>query len=216
MLRIACSCWAMITRMDRQIGALLARLAELGIDQRTLVVFTSDNGPHQEGGPQYDPDFFQASGPLRGIKRSLTDGGIRVPFLARWPGKIQPGVSNHVGYFGDFLATAAELAGVRPPPDLDSISLVPTLLGRPAEQARHEYLYWEFYERGISQAVLLDGRWKGIRLKSLAAPLELYDLRHDLAEQQDVAAEHPELVARIGRIMDTARVDNEFWKLPAH
>jgi arylsulfatase A-like enzyme len=205
---------AMITRMDRQIGELLAKLAELGIDQRTLVIFTSDNGPHKEGGPQYDPEFFQASGPLRGIKRSLTDGGIRVPFIARWPGKIQPGVSKHVGYFGDFLATAAELAGVQPPPDLDSISFVPTLLGRVAEQAEHEYLYWEFYERGISQAVLLEGRWKGIRLKSLAAPLELYDLHHDLGEQQDVAAEHPERVARIGRIMETARVDNEFWKLP--
>lgn len=206
---------AMITRMDRQIGALLARLAELGIDQRTLVMFSSDNGPHNEGGPQYDPEFFRASGPLRGIKRSLTDGGIRVPFIARWPGTIPPGVSDHVGYFGDFLATAAELAGVQPPPELDSISLVPTLRGRPAEQARHEYLYWEFYERGISQAVLLEGRWKGIRLKSLAAPISLYDLHHDLGEQQDVAAEHAELVARIGRIMETARVDNAFWKLPS-
>lgn len=206
---------AMITRMDRQIGDLLAKLAELGIEQRTLVMFSSDNGPHKEGGPQYDPEFFQASGPLRGIKRSLTDGGIRVPFLARWPGKIQPGVSDHVGYFGDFLATAAELAGVSPPANLDSISFVPTLLGRNADQAKHEYLVWEFYERGISQAVLLEGRWKGIRLKSLTAPIELYDLHHDLGEQHDVAADHPDTVARIGRIMETARVDNEFWKLPA-
>ncbi len=206
---------AMITRMDRQIGELLARLKQLGIDERTLVAFSSDNGPHKEGGPQYDPAFFQASGPLRGIKRSLTDGGIRVPFIARWPGKIKPGsVSGHVGYFGDFLATAAELAGVSPPPGLDSLSLVPTLLGRKAEQTKHEYLYWEFYERGVSQAVLLQGRWKGIRLKQVTAPIQLYDVQNDIGEERDVAAEQPDVVARIARIMSTARVDNEFWKMP--
>lgn len=206
---------AMITRMDEQIGQLLAKLKQLGIDQRTLVLFSSDNGPHKEGGPQYDPNFFQASGPLRGIKRSLTDGGIRVPFLARWPGKIKPGsVSDHVGYFGDFLATAAELAGVSPPTGLDSISLVPTLLGRRAEQAKHEYLYWEFYEGGVSQAVLLEGRWKGIRLKKLTAPMQLYDVQNDIGEERDVSADHPDLVARIEKIMSTAHVDNEFWKLP--
>lgn len=207
---------AMITRMDGHIGQLLAKLKQLGIDQRTLVVFTSDNGPHKEGGPQYDPNFFQAGGPLRGIKRSLTDGGIRVPFIARWPGKIKPGsVSDHVGYLGDFLATAAELAGASPPANLDSISLVPALLGRDAGQARHEYLYWEFYEGGVSQAVLLEGRWKGIRLKKLAAPIQLYNVKDDIGEQHDVAADHPDLVARIDKIMSTARVDNEFWKLPA-
>jgi len=205
---------AMITRMDRHIGELLAKLTQLGIDDRTLVVFSSDNGPHKEGGPQYDPAFFQASGPLRGIKRSLTDGGIRVPFIARWPGKIKPGsVSNHVGYFGDFLATAAELAGVSPPANLDSISLLPTLLGRDAEQARHEYLYWEFYEGGVSQAVLLQGRWKGIRLKKVTAPIQLYDVKNDIGEEHDVAADHPDVVARVEKIMSTARVDNEYWKL---
>jgi len=206
---------AMITRMDRQIGELLAKLKELGIDERTLVMFTSDNGPHKEGGPQYDPNFFQASGPLRGIKRSLTDGGIRVPFIARWPGKIKPGsVSNHVGYFGDFMATAAELADVSPPANLDSLSLVPTLLGRDAAQTKHEYLYWEFYEGGVSQAVLLQGRWKGIRLKKVTAPIQLYDVKNDIGEEHDVAADHPDVVARIDKIMSTARVDNEFWKMP--
>lgn len=206
---------AMITRMDEQIGQLLAKLKQLGIDQRTLVLFSSDNGPHKEGGPQYDPNFFQASGPLRGIKRSLTDGGIRVPFLARWPGKIKPGsVSDHVGYFGDFLATAAELAGVSPPAGLDSISFLPTLLGRDAQQAKHAYLYWEFYEGGVSQAVLLEGRWKGIRLKKLTAPMQLYDLQNDIGEDRDVSADRPDLVTRIDKIMSTAHVDNEFWKLP--
>ena len=103
-----------------------------------------------------------------------------------------------MGYFGDFLATAAELAGVSPPANLDSISLVPTLQGRDNQQAKHEYLYWEFYEGGVSQAVLLEGRWKGIRLKSRTAPMQLYDLQNDLGEQHDVAADHPDIVARIG------------------
>lgn len=179
---------AMITRMDRQIGELLAQLTQLGLDARTLVIFTSDNGPHKEGGPAYDPDFFDANGPLRGIKRSLTDGGIRVPFLARWPGRITAGgTSTHVGYFGDLMATFAELAGAVPPAAIDSLSLVPALLGRGA-QAKHDYLYWEFYESGFDQAVLLGGRWKGIRLKSPSVPMQIYDLASDPGETTDVAA----------------------------
>jgi arylsulfatase A-like enzyme len=206
---------AMITRMDRQIGELLAQLKQLGLDERTLVIFTSDNGPHKEGGPAYDPDFFDANGPFSGIKRSLTDGGIRVPFLARWPGRIKAGVeSAQVGYFGDMMATLAELAGAMPPAAVDSLSLVPTLLGRGA-QAKHDYLYWEFYEGGFSQAVLLDGRWKGIRLKSPAAPIQLYDLASDAAEATDLAAREPKLVERIAAIMRDAHVDNEHWKRPA-
>ena len=205
---------AMITRMDRQIGDLLAQLKQLGLDERTLVIFTSDNGPHKEGGPAYDPDFFDANGPFRGIKRSLTDGGIRVPFLARWPGRIKAGVeSAHVGYFGDMMATFSELAGAVPPAAIDSLSLVPTLLGRGA-QARHDYLYWEFYESGFDQAVLLEGRWKGIRLKSPAAPIQLYDLASDAAEATDLAAREPKLVERIAAIMREAHVDNEHWKWP--
>jgi uncharacterized sulfatase len=206
---------AMITRMDQQIGDLFAMLEMLGLDEKTLVFFSSDNGPHQEGGNQLE--FFDANGPLTGFKRSLTDGGIRVPFLARWPGKIKPGtVSPHVGYFGDIMATCAELAGVQPPKDLDSISLLPVLTGRDREQRKHEYLYWEFYEGGVSQAVLLEGRWKGIRLKRSTAPIQLYDLSIDLAEQTDLAAQHPGLVRRIAGIMTTARVDNEYWKLPVN
>jgi arylsulfatase A-like enzyme len=206
---------AMITRLDHDVGLLLTRLKKLGLDERTLVMFSSDNGPHREGGPDYDPAFFAASGPLRGLKRSLTDGGIRVPFLARWPGRIKAGVvSDHVGYFGDLMATWAELGGGQAPAKLDSLSLVPTLLGR-GGQVKHEFLYWEFYEQGISQAVLLDGRWKAIRLKSLTAPIELYDLRADLAEKPDVAAQHPALVARAAELFKTARFDNEHWQLSA-
>ncbi len=203
---------AMITRLDAQIGRLFDELQRLGLDQRTLVIFTSDNGPHKEGGPEYDPRFFTASGPFRGLKRSLTDGGLRVPFLARWPGQIPAGaVSPHVGYFGDFFATFAELAGAPLPPDRDSLSLVPTLLGRDG-QAVHEYLYWEFYEGGASQAVLLHGRWKGLRLSD-GDDVILYDLQNDIGETTDVAPAHPELVARIREIMRTAHVSNEHWSL---
>jgi arylsulfatase A-like enzyme len=147
------------------------------------------------------------------LKRSLTDGGIRVPFIARWPGKIKAGsVSNHVGYFGDMMATWSELAGTKPPAKIDSISIVPTLLGRGA-QAKHEYLYWEFYEQGVSQAVLIEGRWKALRLKSPTAPLQIYDLANDIAEKTNVAAKNPKIVARATEIMRTARHDNEHWKL---
>ena len=206
---------AMITRMDRQIGELLAAARQLGLDERTLVIFTSDNGPHKEGGTGYDPDFFDANGPFSGIKRSLTDGGIRVPFIARWPRRIAAGgTTAQVGHFGDVMATFAELAGARPPAALDSLSLVPTLLGR-GTQAKHEYLYWEFYEGGFSQAVLLEGRWKGIRLESPAAPIRLYDLASDPGEVVDVAASQPKLVQRITAIMRDAHVDNDYWKWPA-
>jgi arylsulfatase A-like enzyme len=206
---------AMISRLDRDVGLLMGKLKQLGLDERTLVMFSSDNGPHREGGPDYDPNFFTASGPFRGIKRSLTDGGIRVPFIARWPGKIKAAtVSNHVGYFGDLMATWAEIGGGKTPAKLDSISLTPTLFGR-GTQPKHEYLYWEFYEQGVSQAVLLEGRWKGIRLKTLKSPIELYDLSSDLAEKPDVAAANPTIVKRIADIMQTARFDNDYWKIGA-
>jgi len=205
---------AMITRMDRAVGELMAQLQHLGLDDRTLVFFTGDNGPHNEGGKGFDPDFFNARGGLRGLKRDLTEGGIREPFIARWPGRIQAGaVSAHVGYFGDMLATFAELAGAKTPGNLDSISFVPTLLGR-GVQPKHEYLYWEFFEGGVSQAVLLDGRWKGIRERRVSAPLQLYDLATDRAETTDLAKAQPELVARIAALMKSAHVDNEFWKIP--
>jgi arylsulfatase A-like enzyme len=206
---------AMVTRLDRDVGDIIARLKKLGLDDRTLVLFSSDNGPHREGGPNYDPAFFNVSGPFSGIKRSLTDGGIRVPFIARWPGKIKAGaVSNHVGYFGDMMATWCEIAGAKPPAKLDSISLVPTLLGR-GSQPKHEYLYWEFYEQGVSQAVLMEGRWKAMRLKSPTAPVQLFDLSSDAAEKSDLAAKNAALVERATKLMTTARHDNAHWKLNA-
>lgn len=204
---------AMITRMDRQIGDLFALLKKLNLDEKTIVFFTSDNGPHKEGGN--DPDFFDANGPFSGLKRSLTDGGIRVPFIVRWPGKIKAGtVSNHVGYFGDILPTLAELAEAKLSVKHDGISFVPTLLGRDADQQRHQFLYWEFYEGGVSQAALIDGRWKAIRHKKPSNPIELFDQHNDIAEKQNVAASHPELVARAADLMKSAHVNNDHWKLP--
>ncbi len=201
---------AMVTQLDTLVGKVVNHLKALGLDRNTLVIFTSDNGPHQESGNK--PEFFQASGPHRGLKRDLTDGGIRVPFIASWPGRIAPGiVSDHVGYFGDFLATAAELAGAKPPANLDSLSLVPTLLGRPQQQAKHRFLYWEFHERGFKQAALLNGRWKGLRAQGLNRPLELYDLSNDPNERLDVASQHPEIVNQIADYLRTARSDSEFW-----
>jgi uncharacterized sulfatase len=201
---------AMITRMDRDIGRLLAKLKQLGLDERTLVLFSSDNGPHKEGGN--DPEFFDPNGPLRGMKRDLYEGGIRVPALARWPGRIQAGVvSDHIGYFGDFMATAAELAGVEPPPNCDSISFAPTLLGQPERQKRHDYLYWEFHERGFAQAVRL-GNWKAVRFGT-KKPLELYDLKSDLGEERDVAAQHPEVIAKVETILKTARTDSDLFPI---
>jgi arylsulfatase A-like enzyme len=204
---------AMISRMDRQIGSLLAKLQELGLDENTLVLFSSDNGAHREGGPDYAPEFFQASGPLRGIKRDLYEGGIRVPLLARWPGRVPAGaVSDHAAYFGDVMATLAELAKVKPPAQRDSLSFVPAMTGKPGQEA-HDYLYWEHYERGVSQAVLIGGRWKVIQQRIPAASIQLFDLQNDLGEQNDVAAKHPEIVARAQQLFASARVDNEHWQL---
>lgn len=207
---------AMVTRMDAHVGEIMAQLKKLGLDEKTLVIFSSDNGPHKEGGPQYDPDFLEARGPLTGIKRSMTDGGIRIPFIARWPGKVAQGkVSPYAGYFGDMMATLTELGGGRMPAGLDSLSIVPELLGK-GKQVKHEYLYWEFYEKGFSQAVLLGDRWKGIRLLKPSAPIQLYDVTVEIGEQTDLAAKNPEVVARVAEIMRTAHVDNEHWKMPGN
>jgi hypothetical protein len=141
---------AMITRLDESVGRLLDKLDEHGIADNTLVLFTSDNGPHREGG--FDPQFNDSNGPLRGIKRDLYEGGIRVPLLARWPGKLPAGSTNdHVGAFWDFLATFADLAGAGAPPDTDGISIAPTLSGNAADQQNHEFLYWEFHEGEASK-----------------------------------------------------------------
>ena len=201
---------AMITRLDGDVGRLLAKLKSLGIDKKTIVFFTSDNGPHKEGGA--DPKFFNSSGPLQGIKRSLHDGGIREPMIVRWPGKIQPGTTSDLPcYFCDFLPTAAQLAGVDAPKSIDGISIVPTLLGQ-GQQPRHEFMYWEFHEGKSSKQAVRMGHWKAVR-EAPSDPIELFDLRNDMAEQNDVAAAHPEVVAKIAKYLDGARTDNPTWQL---
>lgn len=201
---------AMITRLDSYVGRLLERLQQLGLAEKTLVIFTSDNGPHNES--KHDLTRFLPSGPFTGIKRSLTDGGIRVPFIAWWPGKVKPGVTDHVGYFPDFLPTAAELAGAPAPERTDGLSLVPLLTGRPQEQKAHEFLYWEFHEGGFKQAALYQGRWKGLRSGGPDAPVKLFDQKNDVAEVNDVAAAHPEIAAKIGAYLKTARTELPEWE----
>jgi len=206
---------AMITRMDGDIGKLFTKLKELGIDDNTFVMFSSDNGPHREGGN--NPDFNDSNGPLRGIKRALYEGGIRVPTLARWPGKIKPGsATNHISAFWDFLPTCAELAGFKPPEDIDGISMVPALLGKSKKQKKHEFLYWEFHEQGKKQAVRM-GEWKGVRLnanKKPNGPIELYNLKADIGEKNNIADKHPDIVAMIEGYMKTARVSSKDWRWP--
>lgn len=187
---------AMITRLDADIGAILARLRELGLEKNTIVLFTSDNGPHREGGNR--PEFFRSSGPFRGIKRDLYEGGIRVPLVVRWPDRIRPGVTDHVVAFWDFLPTACELAGVKPPPGLDGLSFAPLLTGQ-GQPRHHDFLYWEFHEGGFRQAVR-HGRWKAIR-HAPSQPLELYDLQTDPGESRNVAAEHPHVIAIIEKYL---------------
>jgi arylsulfatase A-like enzyme len=201
---------AMITRLDSYVGRLLDHLELLGMAERTLVIFTSDNGPHNES--SHHLARFEPSGPFSGIKRSLTDGGIRVPTIAWWPGTVQAGSeSAHVGYFGDWFATAAELAGANVPAGLDSISFAPTLLNRPTEQRQHEFLYWEFHEGGFQQAALYQGRWKGLRRGAPYAPVRVFDLRNDPAEKTDVAGQQPSIAARLSAYLKTARTEAPDW-----
>jgi arylsulfatase A len=196
---------AMIQRMDRDIGSLLDLLAERKLDRSTLVMFISDNGPHQEGGA--DPAFFKSSGGLRGIKRDLYDGGIRVPNLARWTGTIPRGVRDHAWAHWDVLPTLAELAGAKAPAGIDGKSMAATLKG--GRQEPHEFMYWEFHERGFQQAVRM-GEWKAVRLKK-DAPLELYDLPDDPTEQRNIAERHPDVVAKIEKYLATARTESARW-----
>ena len=184
---------AMISRLDRDIGAMMKLLKELKLDKITLVIFTSDNGPHQEGG--HKMEFFNSNGDLRGYKRDLYDGGIRVPMIARWPGVIKPGSeSNHPSAFWDFLPTACEIARIKPPVDTDGISYLPTLQGK--TQSQHEYLFW----RAGQKFAVRQGDWKAVRINDKSA-LELYDLSKDIGEQEDIAAKHPELVGEFEAII---------------
>jgi arylsulfatase A-like enzyme len=203
---------AMDTMLDRHVGELLSLLKELGIDERTVVFFCSDNGAAQ----RFD-GVLDSSGPLKGYKRSMYEGGIRVPLIARWPGKIKAGATSNLPcYFADMMPTFVELAGSRRdlPPNIDGISIVPTLTGRGGQNKR-EFMYWEWHRYnwgrrknisgGLMQAVRM-GKWKVVR-RGGDAPFELYDLSRDIGEQNDIAAEHPHIVARIHEWIKQNRVE---------
>jgi len=196
---------AMISRLDGDIGRIVKKLKGADIDNNTLIFFTSDNGPHHEGGA--DPAFFDSNGPLRGIKRDLYEGGIRVPMIARWPGKVKAGVSSdQIWAMWDFLPTMADLVGIEAPAGLDGISMLPALKGK--SQRDHEFLYWEFHERGFSQAVRM-GDWKAVHKDR--GPLELYNLKEDIGEERNVAGNRPAVVAKIEACLAKARTDSKHW-----
>lgn len=205
---------AMITILDRQVGEVMQRVKELGIEDNTLIIFSSDNGPHREGGG--DPDYFDCNGPLRGYKRDLSEGGIRVPFIAAWNGVIEPGSkSEHVSAFWDMLPTFADIIKADVSGDLDGLSLWPELSGK-GLQRTHDYLYWEFHEQGGKQAIRKEN-WKAIRLNvnsDIPDAIKLYDLSKDLGEQHDVATEHPKVVASMAKLFQKARTPHPDYPLP--
>ena len=195
---------AMVTLMDKDVGRIMKLLKDSGIDKETLVFFCSDNGAAKrwEG-------VFDSSGPLRGHKRDMYEGGIRTPMIARWPGKVPAGrTSDAVWYFADVLPTLADVVGTRTPDNVDGISILPTLIGK-NQRTDDRFLYWEFFERGFNQAV----RWRNYKAVRLGVdkPLELYDLDKDIAEEHDISSQKPDIVARIEKYLKTARTESPNW-----
>lgn len=201
---------AMVNLLDDQVGEIVAKLKEHGIEDNTIIVFTSDNGPHLEGGA--DPDYFNSNGIYKGYKRDLYEGGIRMPMIVKWPLKVKAtSQSNHISAFWDFLPTVTEIIGASNPDAIDGISYLPSLLGE-NNQRQHDYLYWEFHEQGAKQAVR-KGRWKLIRLdvseKGFHQDVELYDLELDPGEENNVAKANPKITEQLIKLMDSARNDSE-------
>ncbi len=203
---------AMITLLDDQVGEIMAILKELGIAENTIVMFTSDNGPHREGGA--DPDYFNSNGDLKGYKRDLYEGGIRVPMIASWPGKITPGSeSSHISAFWDIFPTVMDILGKDVNESIDGISLLPTLLGKDGQE-EHNYLYWEFHERG-GRLALRQGDWKLVKYNVNKEPIgeyELYDLSKDIGEENNLAAKMPEKVNELRVLLENARTDSDVYK----
>ncbi len=203
---------AMIGRLDLYVGEIVKALKEKGLAENTLIIFTSDNGPHKENGG--DPVFFKSSGIFKGIKRDLYEGGIRVPFIANWPGKIKPAVTEQPAALWDIYPTFLQLAGVNAKDKVDGFSLTPLLFNK-GKQKKHSYFYWEFHENNGRQAVRW-GNWKGVRLnvgKDENAPIELYDLSVDPSEQNNLAAKNPVVVKKIAQLMKQAHTANKDWPL---
>jgi arylsulfatase A-like enzyme len=202
---------AMMENLDNQVGELLNLLIELGVDENTIVLFASDNGAHHEGG--HDPEYWDSNGPLRGIKRDLYEGGIRTPFMVRWPGKVAArSTSAHLSAFWDIVPTMAELIGQAIPAQSDGISIVPTLLGQ-GEQTPHKYIYHEFIRvraKPYSSRSLRQGDLKAVQVAKTKKQgggfhsIELYNLKNDLGETEDLAKQYPEIVDQMERYMDEA------------
>jgi uncharacterized sulfatase len=200
---------AMIARMDGDVGRLLDLLAELGLDEKTLVIFASDNGPHREGG--FDADFNDSNGPLRGYKGGVTEGGIRVPMIARWPGHVPAGTtSDSPVHFADMLPTLATLCGGRAPLGIDGVDFSPTLLGSEQPDLANRFLYWEWNKKGLRQQAARWRHWKAIRDPQTNS-LAIYDLATDIGETRDLAEEHPGLVVKFQDYFRTARTDTPYW-----
>jgi arylsulfatase len=209
----------MVSRLDRDVGRILALLKELKLEDNTIVFFCSDNGvaAHMRA-----DGFFHGEGPFREAKGAMYEGGIRVPMVARWPGRIRAGSHSDLPwYFADWFATAAELSGGKLPSGLDSMSVVPTLLGK-GRQQRHEFMYWELpryiartseFAREVPPQAVRMGDWKAVRPKP-NAPLELYDLKTDIGERNDVASKNPVVMSRIEKYLETARVEPRPQKEP--
>ncbi|NME70146.1 arylsulfatase [Flammeovirga aprica] len=205
----------MMTYLDRSVGDIMKKLREKGFDENTIVIFSSDNGPHIEGGA--DPYFFNSNGPFKGVKRDLYEGGIRVPMIVSWKGVVTEGsTSDHPSAFWDVLPTFAEIVGAEIPQDhnIDGISFLPTLKGK--QQKEHEYMYWEFHGGGGRVATRF-GKWKGVQYhlnKPEKSKIELYDLSVDAGEEKDVSAQYPEIVEKVKTIFATARERSEDFKMP--
>jgi arylsulfatase A-like enzyme len=200
---------AMVTRMDGDIGRLLALLKKLKLDENTLVIFTSDNGPHREGG--FNPDFFDSNGPLRGYKGNVTEGGIREPFVAWWPGHVPVGKTcDSPITFADMMPTFAALAGGKAPARIDGTDISPTLFGSRQPELSDRFLYWEFDHNGVQAQSSRWGNWKAVR-DPKSKRIELYDLATDIGEKHDVAKEHPDVVARFEKFFRTARTESREW-----
>ncbi len=203
---------AMIARLDQYVADIAKAIADKGIADNTLIIFTSDNGPHRENGG--DPDFFDSNGEFRGIKRDLYEGGIRVPFIAYWPGKIKQDVYTEPAVLYDMYPTIMQLAGIKYRNKIDGISLVPALLKK-RKQKKHNYFYWEFHENSGRQA-LRWRNWKAVRLevnKNENAPIELYNLATDPGEKTNLAQHYPSIVKKMASFMKEAHVNNPDWAL---
>ncbi len=202
---------AMINLLDDQVGEIVAKLKELGIEDNTIIIFSSDNGPHLEGGA--DPDYFDSNGIYKGYKRDLYEGGIHVPMIVCWPGKVKAeSTSNHVSAFWDFLPTVTEIIGAETPDNIDGISFLPSLLGKDKQQ-QHDYLYWEFHEKQ-GRVAIRQGDWKLIRYNVFDpenTTTELYNLITDPGEENNVALEYPEILNELVELIQTARTESEIY-----